>query len=169
MDAIEAIETRRSIRSFIDKKVEPEKIEKLLSLAMCAPSAGNQQPWHFIVIDDEKVKNDIASLHPYAKMLFDAPLGIIVLGDTSLEKYSGYWVQDCSAAIMNILIAAPSLDLQTVWCGIYPTEERVKSIKNYFNLPDNVIPLALIVVGYSNKKGFKVDRFKKDRVRYNRF
>lgn len=169
MDVIEAIETRRSIRSFKGDKIEPEKIEKLLSLAMCAPSAGNQQPWHFIVIDDEKVKNDIANLHPYAKMLFDAPVGIVVLGDTNLEKYKGYWVQDCSAAIMNILTAAPSLDLQTVWCGIYPSEDRVVEFKNYFNLPDNIIPLALIVLGYSDRKGFKVDRFKRDRIYYNKF
>ncbi|MEF3255226.1 MAG: nitroreductase family protein [Deferribacterales bacterium] len=169
MDVIEAIETRRSIRTFKNDKIEPEKIEKLLSLAMCAPSAGNEQPWHFIIVDDEKIKNDIATIHPYAKMLFEAPMGIIVLGDVNLEKYKGYWIQDCTAAIMNILTAAPAFDLQTVWCGIYPTEERVKEIRDYFKLPENIIPLALIVIGYSDRKGFKVDRFKKERVHYNRF
>lgn len=169
MDVLTAIKTRRSIRQFLPTKVEREKIEELLRLAMCAPSAGNQQPWHFIVVDDEKIKNEIADMHPYAKMLFDAPACIIVLGDTSLEKYKGYWVQDCSAAIMNIITAAPALNLQTVWCGIYPTEERVKDFKDYFNLPNNIIPLGLVVLGYSPQTGFYVDRFKPERIHYNSF
>lgn len=169
MDVITAIKTRRSIRTFLDKPVEKEKIDELLKLAMCAPSAGNEQPWHFIVVDDVKIKKDIADMHPYAKMLYQAPIGIIVLGDVSLEKYKGYWVQDCSAAIMNILTAAPAFNLQTVWCGIYPTEERVKDFVDYFKLPSNMIPMALIALGYSDKKGFEVDRFKPERIHYNRF
>jgi len=169
MDVITAIKTRRSIRTFIDKPIEKEKITELLKLAMCAPSTGNQQPWHFIVIDDPKIKNDIANIHPYAKMINQAPIGIVVLGDTSLEKYKGFWVQDCSAAIMNILNAAPALDLQSVWCGIYPDENRVKEFVDYFKLPSNVIPLAIIVTGYSEKKGFEVDRFKPERIHYNKF
>lgn len=169
MDVLEAVETRRSIRSFKREKVDPSLVEKILRLAMCAPSAGNEQPWHFIVLDDEKTKNDMARIHPYAKMLFEAPLGIIVLGDVNLEKYKGFWVQDCSSAIMNILISAPSFGLQTVWCGVYPSEERVKEIKDYFKLPENIIPLGLIVMGYSDKKGFKVERFKPERIHYNIF
>ncbi|MBZ4643074.1 MAG: nitroreductase [Deferribacteraceae bacterium] len=169
MDVITAIKTRRSIRSFKPTPVEKEKVNELLKLAMCAPSAGNQQPWHFIVVDDTGIKNKIADMHPYAKMLYDAPLGIIVLADTTLEKYKGYWVQDCSAAIMNILTGAPALNLQTVWCGIYPTEERVKEFKDFFDLPDNIIPLGLVIVGYSDKKGFEVDRFKPERIHYNKF
>ncbi|MBZ4671848.1 nitroreductase family protein [Deferribacterales bacterium Es71-Z0220] len=169
MDVLTAIKTRRSIRQFEQINVEDEKIEELLRLAMCAPSAGNQQTWHFIVVNDEKIKNEIADMHPHAKMLYDAPACIIVLGDTSLERYKGFWVQDCSAAIMNILTAAPALNLQTVWCGIYPNEERVKDFKRYFKLPENVIPLGLIVLGYSKKSGFPVDRFKPERIHYNSF
>jgi len=169
MDVLTAIKTRRSIRQFEPTNVENKKIEELLRLAMCAPSAGNQQPWHFIVINDKKIKNEIADMHPHAKMLFDAPVCIVVLGDTSLEKYKGYWVQDCSAAILNILTAAPTLNLQTVWCGIYPTEERVKDFKVYFDLPENIIPLGLVVLGYSKKSGFPVDRFKPERIHYNSF
>ncbi|MCX8083700.1 MAG: nitroreductase family protein [Calditerrivibrio sp.] len=169
MDVITAIKTRRSIRNYINKPVEPAKIEELLKLAMCAPSAGNQQPWHFIIVDDPELKTKIANMHPYAKMLHQAPMGIIVLGDTNLEKYKGFWVQDCSAAIMNILTAAPAFDLQTVWCGIYPSEERVKEFVELFELPAHIIPLALIVIGYSDKKGFEVDRYKPERIHKNRF
>lgn len=169
MDVIDAVETRRSIRTFKSDKIEPIVLNRLLELAMCAPSAGNQQPWHFIILDDVKVKNDIAELHPYAKMLFDAPLGILVMGDTTLEKYKGFWVQDCTAAIMNILTSAPAFNLQTVWCGIYPSEDRVREIRDYFRLPQHIIPLGLIVMGYSPKKGFKVERFKPERVHYNKF
>lgn len=169
MDVIEAIKTRRSIRSFESKPVEREKILELLKLAMCAPSAGNEQPWHFIVIDDKELKNKVAEIHDHAKMLFDAHTAIIVLGDTSLEKYKGFWVQDCSNATMNILTAAPAFDLQTVWCGIYPNEKLVERFKKLFNLKDNIIPFSLIVIGYSNKRGFEVNRFKPERVHFNKF
>jgi nitroreductase len=89
---------RRSIRKYKDKKVEKEKIEKLLKAAVAAPSAGNEQPWHFVVIRDRNILNHLAEVHPYAKMLKDAPLAVAVCGDLNKQRHEGFWVQDCAAA-----------------------------------------------------------------------
>ncbi|AEI14249.1 nitroreductase [Flexistipes sinusarabici DSM 4947] len=170
MQLLEGIFKRRSIRSFIkDKPVETEKIETLLKAAMSAPSAGNQQPWHFIVIDERKILDEIPEIHPYAGMSTSAPLAILVCGDVSLEKHKGFWVQDCAASIENMLLATQEIDLEAVWCGIYPNESRAEAFKEKFNLPKSVYPLGLVVIGYSDKSGFKVDRYRKDRIHSNRW
>jgi len=100
---LELLMTRRSIRSYTDEDVSAEDVETLLRAAMAAPSAGNQQPWHFVVIRERATMEKIMAAHPYSSMLAQAPVCIAVLGDTALERHKGYWVQDCSAATMNIL------------------------------------------------------------------
>lgn len=167
MDIIEGILTRRSIREYTDKEVTNDQIEILLKSAMYAPSARNQQPWHFIVITDRKILNKITEIHPYAKMLSEAQLAILVCGDENLELSKGYWVVDCSAATQNILLAAHDLGLGAVWLGIHPREERKKAIKELFNLHDNIQPLSLISIGYSKVKKEMPDRFKPERIHYN--
>lgn len=170
MDLLEGIFKRRSIRSFVkDEPVEDEKVDMLLKSAMSAPSAGNEQPWHFIVIDDRKILDEVPEIHPYAGMVKSAPLAILVCGDTSLEKHKGFWVQDCSAAIENILLATQGVGLEAVWCGIYPNEARAEAFKEKFVLPENVIPLGIVLIGYSEKEGFKVDRFKEERIHKNKW
>src|SRR5512137_631213 len=99
MNTIETIRTRRSVRSYKDQKVPDEIVMELLQAAMCAPSAGNEQPWHFIVIDDRKVLDSLLTANPNAKMCKEAQLAILVCGDLKKEKYPGFWVQDCSAAV----------------------------------------------------------------------
>ena len=148
MDTMNAIVTRRSIRKYTQQPVSEEIIKKLLVAAMSSPSAGNQQPWHYVVINDRKIFEEIMKVHPYSQMLKEATVAILVCGDEQLEKHKGYWVQDCSASVQNILLAAHSEGLGAVWLGIYPREDRVSGIRNVVGLPSNVIPLALIPVGY---------------------
>lgn len=146
-----------------------ELVRQLLSSAMSAPSAGNQQPWHFVVIDDRGVLDAVPGIHPYAGMCLSAPLGILVCGDTTLEKFKGFWVQDCSAATQNLLLAAHDRGLGAVWTGIHPLEERVRAFRGLCSLPEHVIPLALVVLGYPDKKPPPEDRFHEDRVHCNRW
>ncbi|MBN1766034.1 MAG: nitroreductase family protein, partial [Sedimentisphaerales bacterium] len=130
MDALEAIFKRRSIRRFTDQPISDEIVEQLLRAAMAAPSAHNEQPWHFVTINDRTILEKITEVHPYAQMLKEAPLAICVCGDKSLENDPGvdYWVQDCSAATENILIAATALGLGSCWLGILLRPERMEAL-----------------------------------------
>lgn len=169
MDTIEAILTRRSIRKYINKQVEKEKVNILLNAAMSAPSAGNKQPWNFIIIDERQLLNQIAIVHPHANMLKEAPLAILVCADMRLDYHPGYWIIDCSAAIQNILISARALDLGTVWLGVYPREDRVNAISNLFQLPENITPHSIVATGYTNEPFHKVDRFDTNKIHYNKW
>jgi nitroreductase len=120
MEALEAILSRRSIRKYRDEPVGEEAIEQLLRAAMSAPSAGNQQPWHFVVIDGRDILEKVEKVNPYAGMAADAPLAVLIAAEPALEKFPGYWVQDCSAAAENMLLAAHAMGLGAVWTGIYP-------------------------------------------------
>ena len=124
-----AILKRRSIRKYTQTEVPDELIKKLLEAGMSAPSAGNQRPWHFVVIKDKETLAKLADVSPYAKMTKDAAMAILVCGDLELEHHQGFWVQDCSAATENILIEVAEEQLGAVWLGIYPIKERVESIQ----------------------------------------
>jgi nitroreductase len=156
--------TRRSIRAFLPKKVEEEKIEYLLKAAFSAPSAKNIQPWHFIVIKDRKILDEIPKFHPYSKMLYEAPLAICVCGESAKDKFNGYWILDCAVASENILIAANSLGLGSVWLGIFPRKERIEKLKETLNIPVGITPLSLLAIGYPNEVKPPSERFKKERI-----
>jgi nitroreductase len=167
MDTLEAIFTRRSIRKYTNQPVSEEQIEQLLRAAMAAPSAGNQQPWHFIIIRDKKIMEEITKFHPYSSMLNDAQAAIIVCGDKTLEKYEGYWIEDCSLASQNLLLAAQNIGLGTVWLGVYPRPDRTNGVRKLFDLPEHIVPLNIISIGYPAEKPAVVDRFKKERIHLN--
>jgi len=169
MDAMKAILSRRSIRQYTAEPVSEALVKELLEAAMSAPSAGNEQPWHFIVIEDRKILDDIPTYHPYAQMLKSAPLAIMVCGDERLEKYPGYWVQDCAAATQNILIAAQAKGLGAVWLGVYPTEDRVRALKALLGIPTPVIPFSIIAVGNPDEQKDPADRYDPSRVRRDRW
>ncbi|MFP4310109.1 MAG: nitroreductase family protein [Desulfococcaceae bacterium] len=169
MDVFEAIHGRRSIRKYTDKPVSDADVKKILQAAMIAPSAGNQQPWQFVVVRDRDTLEKIKDVNPYAPMADHAPLGILVCGDVSLEKHPGFWVQDCSAAVQNLLLAVRGLGLGGVWTGIYPLEERVNGFRELFGLPENVIPLAFVVIGHPAQESSVKDRYKEERVRWERW
>ena len=167
MDALEAIFTRRSIRAYTSEPVSEEDLKAILEAAMNAPSASNRQPWHFIVVDDRSKLDAIMEVHPYSDMLAQAPLAIVVCGDTKVS--SSYWQQDCSAATENILLAARALGLGTVWLGVYPREDRVRGISRLFQLPAHVKPLAVIAVGHPAEEKGRVDRWQEEKVHRNRW
>lgn len=166
---MEEIFERRSIRKYQDKKVESEKIDKLLEAAVAAPSASNEQPWHFVVIKDRKRLEQLAEIHPYAKMLKEAPLAIAVCADLNKQKHQGFWVQDCSAATQNILLEAVSLDLGAVWIGCHPAEAREKAVSEYLEVPANFKTLSLISVGYPAEEKGRVDRLSEDIIHYEKW
>ncbi len=132
MDALEAIFTRRSIRLYAAKQVSPDAVNDVLKAAMSAPSAGNERPWHFIVLSDPAIFGKIMEFHPYSAMLKHARVAILVCGDTALERYAGHWVLDCAAATENMLLAAHAKGLGAVWCGVYPTDDRVANFRKLF-------------------------------------
>lgn len=168
MNTIDAIFTRRSIRNFLNKPVEPDKIEMLLKAAMYAPSAVNEQPWRFLVINDKALFPEIMKVHPFAAMLKTAPLAILVCGDRLIEKVHGNWVLDCSCASQNILLAAHSIGLGAVWTGVYPEADRMAALAKMFTLPEHVLPFALIGVGYPDGGPPKQpERFKPERISLN--
>jgi nitroreductase len=169
VEAIQAILTRRSIRKYTPEPVPDSLIAEVLAAAMSAPSAGNQQPWQFVVIADRRLREEIPTFHPYAQMVPDAPVAVVVCGDLHLESYKGYWVQDCSAATQNILLAAHARGLGAVWVGIYPKEERVQRLQKLLGLPAHVIPLALIPMGFPAERVPPEERFHPSRVHRNRW
>ncbi len=167
MDAMQAILTRRSIRKY-SKKVVPDKIIlKLLNAGVSAPSAGNEQPWQFLIIDKREILDEITKFHPHAKMLNEAQIAILVCGDLNLETHKGYWMLDCSAATQNILIAVRALGLGACWLGIYPRKERITALKNIIKIPDNIIPFALVSLGFTEEEQTTVDRLDDFRIHQN--
>lgn len=169
MDALTAIATRRSIRQYTDEPVSAEHIDTLMRAAMAAPSAGNQQPWRFVVVRDPEVRARLAVATQYASPVGRAPLGIVVLADTRDNKHPGYWVQDCSAAVQNILLAAHSLGLGAVWIGVHPHEEREANVREIVEAPEGFSALCMIAVGHPMAPGPEVDRFDADFVREERW
>lgn len=166
---LETILNRRSIRKFKNAPVCEKDIEDLLKAAMAAPSAGNSQPWEFIVIDKREILDEIPKIHPHAQMILQAPVAILVCADITKEKYKGRWPLDCSTATQNILLAVHAKGLGAVWVGIYPEEVRIRSISELFDLPANVIPLSLIPIGHPDEIKSPSNRFDKNRIHYNKF
>ena len=161
MNVYDAILKRRSIRKFKSDFLSEEIIEKLLIAAMSAPSARNMQPWEFYVVSNKEVMNKIRDV---ARSIdFDSPLMIVVCGNTDrgiTKKNNDFWIQDCSAAIENILLAATELGLGTVWCGLYPVLERANAVREIINEEKNIIPLGVIHIGYPDEE-------KEERSQYN--
>lgn len=169
METLKAITTRRSIRQFKSQQVSEEKIEILLKAAMQAPSARNYQPWQFIITSERKILDKIPLVHPYAEMTYQATLAILVCGDLSLEKSVEYCVLDCAAATQNILLTAHDLSLGAVWLGVYPRKKRTESLRKLFNVPEMVVPISLIACGFPAETIEAVDRFRPDRIHYNKW
>lgn len=160
---------RRSIRKYKNETVPDEMIEKLLRAGFAAPSARNAQPWHFIVINDRNILDEIPKFHPHSKMLREASHAIVVCGDLSSERVRDYWVQDCAAATQNILLMATELGLGSVWLGVYPNEERVNALKKLLQIPEAVVPLSIIAIGYPDESKDPIDRYDVEKVHYNKW
>ena len=169
--AIENIMTRTSIRQYKDQPVEQEKIDIMLKAAMAAPTAVNLQPWHFIVITNKQTIDQLSGRQPT-----NAPLLIALCGDTDKTtmpdgngKLPDFWVQDVSAATENLLLAAHALGLGAVWTGVYPIMERTAEVANVLNCPKNIIPLAVVRVGYPDEFPEPKNKFKEENISYEKF
>lgn len=170
MDALEVIFTRRSVRRFSSQQVSKEDIDTMLRAAMSAPSAKNEQPWHFLVIDDRELLDKIAAVHLHAKMCAEATLAIIPYVIPSTYNIDvPFWIQDMSAAVENILLTSRSLNLGSVWVGVYPREKYVKDMQQLFKLPKTVIPFCIIPLGHTDVKQEAVDRYRPEKVHYNKW
>lgn len=162
---------RRSVRKYREGRVSEQDMTKLLSAAMQAPSARNEQPWEFVVIRNRETMLGITSFHPYSMMLKEADCAVAVCGNLQRQKYLqyDYWVQDCAAATENLLLEATYLGLGAVWLAIHPIEERVKGLKALLELPENIAPLCVVALGYPAEKPRRRDTYREEYVHFEKW
>lgn len=169
MELFEALFSRRSIRKFTQQPVSAKQVQQMLTAAMAAPSAGNAQPWRFVVVTDRALLDALSTINPYTAMAKQAPLAIVVCADLDAEKYKNYWVQDCSAAMQNLLLAAHALHLGAVWTGVHPVQERVAGFSAMFALPENIIPLGIAIIGHPDQHLAAHQDYDANKVHYNQW
>ncbi len=169
-DLLEVFYKRRSIRKFTDEPVSREDLVTLLKAGMSGPSASNSKPWEFVVITEREVMDAFRKELQYAKM--NAPAAICVLGSKRMQGNSSgerFWVQDCSAATENILLAATAMGLGAVWIGVHPVKENVDIVSNILKLPEGVTPLNLIYIGHPAEEQPPRTQYDEKRVQWGAF
>lgn len=164
---MEEIFERRSVRTFLDRPVEPEKVELLLRAAMAAPSAGNQREWRLIAVTERRLLEELSRVSPYAGCAANAPLAVVVLGDLSGMDHPDFWELDLAACTQNLLLEAVHLGLGAVWLGIAPLQERMEKVSGLFGLPETVRPFAVVAAGYPAKPPVPKDRWEPQKAFYN--
>jgi nitroreductase len=164
MDALDCLMTRRSIRKFSARPVAPELIQAALGAAMAAPSAGNAQPWHFVLMASRASLDRVPDFHPHAAMARQAQAGILVCAEPALEKYPGYWPIDCAAATQNLLLALHAQGLGAVWVGVYPEQSRMESFRALLGIPEAIIPHSFVPLGHPDMAAGRVERFRPERL-----
>jgi nitroreductase len=173
---VKAIFKRRSVRNFLDKTVEQDKIERILRAGFEAPSAHNRRPWEFLVVTAKEDLAAIGGMSPYAKMCPQSAAAIIPCVNLSLGESAGaaapddvWWVQDLAAATENILLRITDEGLGGVWLGWYPDKGRMSVLASHFKLPSNVLPFSVIALGYPAKSAVSAGRFDAAKVHYGRW
>lgn len=169
MDVFEALFTRRSIRKYTDGAVSDADVETMLKAAMLAPSAKNERPWAFVVVRDAETRAALSEATPYVKMAAQAPVVIVVCGDLNEDKAGGRMVQDCAAAIENLLIAARGLEIGTVWCALHPDAGREANVRRILGIPEHVVPVGLVCAGHPAQPFAEADRFMPGRIHRERW
>ncbi len=170
--ALHIIHTRKSVREFKQESIPNEHLEDMVRAGMAAPSANNHQPWEFIIVTDKYIKGFLAERLPYAKMLKDAAAGIVVCGkpgDAFNEPEGSLWVQDCSAATLNILLAAEALGYGAVWTAVYPASDRINTVKDILALPKGILPLSVIPVGIPIGNELPKDKYVKEKIHWDKW
>lgn len=168
---IENIMTRTSIRQFTDQPIAKDTLDLVVKAGMAAPSAVNAQPWAFVIVTEREILDSLNVIKPYFN-LKTATAAIVVCGDMkkAMEGIGQeYWIQDCSAASENILLAAHAYGLGAVWCGVYPNPDIVDAVKSTLDLPENIIPLNIITMGYPAETPEPKDKFKTDNIHYQKW
>ncbi len=169
MDTLKAITSRRSIRKYTAEPISEADQKTLLNAAMTAPSAFDERPWHFVVMREKTLLCNLADKIDHCEMLREANMAILICGDQRLEKIPGFWSQDCSACTQNVLLAAHALGLGAVWLAVYPLQDRIETLRAELGIPQEVIPFALVSVGYPAEKLEGEERFDAARVHCNRW
>jgi len=169
MDALECLLTRRSIRKFTGDPVDPQLLDMAFKAAMSAPSAGNAQPWHYVLMTGRDLLDAVPGFHPYAAMTRQAQAAVLVCADPALEKYPGHWPIDCSAAIENLLLALHAQGLGAVWVGVYPQQDRMENFRKLLSIPEGILPHSFIPIGHPDMPCHTVDRYRTDRIHTNRW
>ncbi len=165
---LNGINTRRSVRKFTNETISENDIREILEAGMNAPSAGNEQAWEFIVMTDKSIMEKYSNLNQNVGYLKNAPVAILVCGNTKLEKYTGYHFHDCCAATENILLAIHAKGMGGVWGAVFPN--IVDDIRKLFNLPENLIPVSVIPFGHFEEKIHNIEsRYDKQKVHWNKF
>jgi nitroreductase len=165
---LKTIFERSSVRDFTGEAVTEEILELIIRAGMAAPSARNLQPWHFICVTSREKLNLLAGGLPYAKMLYQAAAAVIVCGTPDSEDpvLSDYWVQDCSAATENILLAVVAEGLGATWTGVYPRKDRIMHVKKVLGIPADVQPLNVIAIGVATGKNLPKDKYKPEKIHW---
>ena len=164
MEAFEALMTRHSVRAYTDEPVSEEQLRKILAAGMQAPSASNQQPWHFIVVRGRAELASLSGVLPFGKMVAQAAAALVVCADVGNIPWPLHWPMDCSAATQNILLACHAMGLGAVWIGCYPNEERMAALRGLLGIPDSVTPLCTVAIGHPAEPPRQADRFRPDRI-----
>ncbi len=171
-DVLSVIHSRKSVRAYTDDPVSREELEVLLRAGMAAPTAGNAQPWAFVAVTERPVLDALAEVLPHGKMLKKAPAAIAVCGVESLFRDGAgreMWVQDCSAATENILLAAEGTGLGAVWIGVYPDRNRGTGVRGVLQLPEEIIPLSVISIGRPTGVEQPKEKFKPERIHWQKW
>ena len=170
MQAMDNMLKRRSIRFFEpDKGVQQEELEQMVLAGMAAPNGFDERLWHFVIINDAAIMKKLGAAMEGCEASERAPAGILVCGDEALEKLPGIWVQDCSACVQNIQLAAHALGYGAVWLAMHLVDERVNAIRDVLGVPEHISPFALIPIGVPAEKGGTNERFDADRVHVNKW
>ena len=169
MDTIESILTRRSIRKFTGEPVAEEQLHTILRTGFSAPSAKNTRPWQLLVIRNPQTLQAITKVHPFSSMLPEAGCGVLICGDATANDNQGYLLQDCSAAMENMLLAAHALGLGAVWLGVAPREERIAALRELLSIPEHSHPMALMALGHPAEERPAPDRYDAAKVFYERW
>ncbi len=166
---LKAIEQRKSVRKYLTKELTKEQLDLLVLAGSKAPSAHNRQPWEFIVVTERELLLKFTEFHKYAQMLKEAPAAIVVLGNKEICNKEEFIYCDCSAVTQNILLQAEHMGLGSCWCALAPDEQRSQGTSKLFNLPEHILPVALIAVGYEDGEKSVVPKPLDNKVFYNKY
>ncbi|NDL66462.1 nitroreductase family protein [Anaerotalea alkaliphila] len=169
MDVLQAIMTRTSIRKFTGERVGDQVLDQILRAGFAAPSAHNVQPWQFMIVDDPDTLEAIAEAHTHAKMLPSAGTAIVVCGDTTLQPELGFLLEDCSAAMQNMLLAIHGLGMGGVWIGIHPVEDLEVDMARILKLPGGMLPVGIIALGHAKEPKEPRDKYNPEKIHYNQW
>lgn len=161
---LKEIKDRRSIRKYQDVAYDEQQIIEILKAAMQAPTARNRQTWKFIVVTNKKALQDMPELSPSTSMMKTANFAIIVVGDRKLDDNDAYLYVNGAAAIENMLLEAEHLGLGSCWCAIGPNEDRIKAFKEYYQIADDLLPIAVVAFGVSDETKEFIDRYDESKI-----